>query len=159
MASADSEPDSKLVRTSSSPLDRPLLAMVDAAALLLFAAIGRANHGVGDGDDALQTLATAAPFWVAWFVTSPLTGVYAQNRSDVTAARSNSNNNLVVDSWKQILPAWAVAVPLGCVLRGIVKGYVPPIPFVVVTLVATLVILGIGRLVFSIVEDFFVELV
>ena len=52
-----------------------------------------------------------------------------------------------------------VAIPLGIVLRGVIKGYVPPVPFMVVTLISTLVILAGVRVVFSVAEDFFVELV
>ena len=54
---------------------------------------------------------------------------------------------------------WIVAVPLGCVLRGVIKGYVPPVPFVIVTMIATLVIVGGARVAFAFAEDFFVELV
>ena len=54
---------------------------------------------------------------------------------------------------------WALAIPLGCVLRGLIRGYAPPLPFVVVAMVATLVLLCAGRVAFSVLEDFFVELV
>ena len=36
---------------------------------------------------------------------------------------------------------WAVATPLGLVLRGLSKGYIPPTPFIVVSMVSTAVVL------------------
>ena len=36
---------------------------------------------------------------------------------------------------------WVVATPLGLVLRGISKGYVPPTPFIIVSMVSTGVLL------------------
>jgi hypothetical protein len=42
-------------------------------------------------------------------------------------------------------------------MRGVIKGYAPPIPFVIVTMIATLVILTVSRILFSVAEDFFVE--
>lgn len=54
---------------------------------------------------------------------------------------------------------WIVAIPIGIVGRGIIKGYVPPVPFMIVTLISTLVILVGVRVLFSVLEDFFVELV
>ena len=53
----------------------------------------------------------------------------------------------------------SVAIPLGVVLRGVIKGYAPPVPFIIVTLISTFVILIIGRILFAIVEDVFVEIV
>jgi len=51
-----------------------------------------------------------------------------------------------------------IAVPLGCALRGIIKGYVPPVPFVIVTLIATLVILSIGRSAYTALSELYVEM-
>ena len=36
---------------------------------------------------------------------------------------------------------WIVATPLGLVFRGLSKGYVPPTPFIIVSMVATAVLL------------------
>lgn len=36
---------------------------------------------------------------------------------------------------------WALATPLGLVFRGLSRGYVPPVPFVIVSLVATAVVM------------------
>ena len=49
---------------------------------------------------------------------------------------------------------------LGAMLSsGVIKGYVPPVSFAVVTMIATLVIVGGARVLFAFAEDFFVEMV
>ena len=135
----------------SGPLDRPLLALVDTVALTGFAAIGKASHSGPNGAIELSAvLQTAFPFLLSWFVTSPFTGLYRE---------TERNDNLPLATVKQLVFGWVVAVPLGCAFRGVIKGYVPPTSFIVVTLIATLVILTIARLLFAIAEEFFVELV
>jgi len=42
---------------------------------------------------------------------------------------------------------------LGCALRGVIKGYVPPLPFVIVTLIATLVLLGGTRALYAVAQN------
>ena len=59
----------------------------------------------------------------------------------------------------KVLNGWALAVPLGVALRGVIKGYVPPVPFIFVTLISTLIILVGVRVLFNVMEGFFVELV
>jgi hypothetical protein len=135
----------------ATPLDRPLLALVDAAALTAFAAVGKASHtGPGGSMELGAVLQTALPFYAAWFSTSPLTGVYQA---------TSRQRSLALATLQQVAVGWVVAIPLGCVFRGLIKGYVPPLPFVIVTLVATLVMLSVARIAFAVVEDFFVELV
>ena len=83
-------------------------------------------------------------------LTSPLTGVYTCDSDD---------GNVVSESFIKTAKGWIVAIPLGICLRGLVKGYIPPVSFAVVTMIATLVILGGARVLFTIAEDFFVEMV
>lgn len=131
--------------SSSSPLNRPSLALLDLISLLAFAAVGKASHAVGDGsflEEAVGVARTAFPFVVSWFVTSFATGVYGPLMSD-DAPKSSSR---LAASWAQTAKGWAVAIPLGCVGRGLLRGYAPPVPFVVVTMIATLVILGVVRM-------------
>lgn len=131
----------------STPLDRPVLAAVDTLAILVFAAIGKASHAPDGSIDFLSVGMTAFPFLLSWFVTSPLLGCYKPDAtSDIKSA--------VVQTGK----GWFVAVPLGCALRGIIKGYVPPAPFVIVTLIATLVILSIGRAAYTALSELYVEM-
>jgi hypothetical protein len=133
----------------STPLDRPVLALVDVVSLLTFAAVGKASHTPDGAIDPIATATVAFPFLLSWFVTAPFTGVYAEDERE---------GNLVLETFLKSGKGWIVAIPLGCVIRGIIKGYVPPAPFVIVTVIATFVILGLGRLLFAVLEDFFVEL-
>lgn len=133
-----------------TPLDRPLLALVDAVALVIFAAIGKSSHSADGSLDPLAVLITAFPFVTAWLTTSPLTGVYSPDER---------GENVLSSTALKVGKGWILAVPLGIALRGAIKGYVPPVPFVIVTLISTLVILAGVRILFSVLEDFFVELV
>lgn len=147
---SEDENDSSISASFTSPLSRPVLAVVDLLSLLLFAGIGKASHTTTGSLDPGAVLITAFPFVAAWFVTSPFTGVY--NEDDRT-------ENMVKEAFLKAGKGWIVAVPLGCILRGVIKGYIPPLPFVVVTMIATLVIIGGARALFSAAEDFFVEFV
>mmetsp|Transcript_17691 Transcript_17691/g.44535 ORF Transcript_17691/g.44535 Transcript_17691/m.44535 type:complete len:258 (-) Transcript_17691:567-1340(-) len=108
----------------------------DAAALLLFAALGRANHGEGVTPD---TLGTALPFLLGWFATAPLLGGYSKQAqgADMGAAAAAAAK------------VWVVATPLALAIRGLSKGYVPPTPFIIVSMVATCVLLVGWRTAFS----------
>lgn len=132
----------------SSPLDRPVLSAIDATALFIFAAIGKASHSAVDGSlDVVAVLVTAFPFLVSWFLLAPLVGSYTPEATkDVKSA--------VVQAAK----GWILAVPMGCILRGVIKGYVPPVPFVIVTLISTLVILSIGRVGYTVLSELYVEM-
>ena len=62
-----------------------------------------------------------------WFATGPLLGAYGRDAQDgrpVPAALAAAKT-------------WAVATPVSLALRGLLKGYVPPTPFIVVSFVAT----------------------
>src|SRR5690349_2969320 len=68
---------------STSPKSMPnaqriaLLVIGDALVFLIFAAIGRRSHGEAAGLDALlQTIQTATPFAIGWFIVSPFLGAY-----------------------------------------------------------------------------------
>eukprot|EP00195_Chlamydomonas_chlamydogama_P014702 CAMPEP_0202899370 /NCGR_PEP_ID=MMETSP1392-20130828/7622_1 /ASSEMBLY_ACC=CAM_ASM_000868 /TAXON_ID=225041 /ORGANISM="Chlamydomonas chlamydogama, Strain SAG 11-48b" /LENGTH=251 /DNA_ID=CAMNT_0049585535 /DNA_START=22 /DNA_END=777 /DNA_ORIENTATION=- len=105
-----------------------LLAGGDAAFILLFAVIGRINHGeLLD----VETLNTALPFWIGWFATAPFLGGFGKEAqgSDVGAAAGAAAK------------CWAAGIPLGLAIRGLSRGYVPPTPFIVVSLATTLVLL------------------
>ena len=113
------------VDPAEAPTRSALLAAGDVAALVLFAAIGRANHGEGDALGAV--LATAAPFVAAWALAAAPSGAFgpeARGR-DVPAALLAGAR------------AWAFAAPLGLALRAASQGgRAPPLPFVLVTLLA-----------------------
>jgi hypothetical protein len=146
ISSSSDDPTSKIY----TPLDRPLLAILDTLSLTIFAAIGKSSHSDDGSLDAIAVLLTAFPFITAWLVTSPLTRVYSPDDRDTNVAASTA---------LKVGQGWILAVPLEIVARGIIKGYVPPVPFMIVTLISTLVILAGVRIIFSVMEDFFVELV
>ena len=107
-----------------------VLAAGDAAALVVFAAIGRGNHDSSTGN----ALTTAAPFLLSWAALAPPLGAYS------TGARS------LADAAKTPLLAWAAAVPCGCALRGLLQQRMPAAPFWIVAMIATAVLLEAWRL-------------
>ena len=108
------------------------MVIVDVLALLTFAAIGRSNHG--EGIDIASLLGTAAPFIGSWLLISPLLGSYTR---DATKSR----NGIPI----ALLPSWLVSVGLALAVRGLLTGAVPPVPFIIVTLVSTLGLLSVYR--------------
>lgn len=162
---SDENPSSRetLQIDSRSDTNRPLFLLygIDALMFLIFAALGKASHSTASGFQWIDIASTAAPFLAAWFVTSPFTGVFndLEYKKDTDATENNIKNDngngvdiktLVLASLGQTAKGWAVAVPLGCVARGIVKGCAPPVPFVVVTLIATLILLSGSRALFAV---------
>jgi hypothetical protein len=79
-------------------------AISDAAALVVFVAIGTANHG--NGLTILEIGATAGPLLAAWFATSVATRLYRED----------------ADGWRRLALTWAVAVPVAAVLRSVLRG-------------------------------------
>jgi hypothetical protein len=116
------------------PLCRPaaphsrLLPLLHSAA----AAGGRARASA-----AAQPHTPAAPLLpppprsTGWFAAAPLLGGYGK------AARGGAPGPAAGAAAK----VWAVGVPLGLAVRGISKGYVPPTPFIIVSLAATAVLM------------------
>lgn len=135
-----------------TPIDRPLLAIVDTIGLIIFALLGKSSHNSDGLVDLVGVLFTAFPFVTAWLATSSITGVYSPDeRGDGT--------NMATSTIIKVAKGWAVAIPLGIMLRVLLKGYAPPLSFVVVTLISTLVILAVTRVLFNVVENLFVELI
>jgi hypothetical protein len=66
-----------------------------------------------------------------WFAAAPLLGGYGKE------ARGGAVGPAAVAAAK----VWALGAPLGLVVRGVSKGYVPPTPFIVVSLAATAVLM------------------
>jgi len=93
----------------------------DAFAILLFAAVGRSNHGESL-DQVSDVLATAAPFLIGWFATAPFTGAFGD------AAIGTKPGEAAVTAAK----GWIVGVPAGLLARAVAKGAPPPGPFVAV---------------------------
>jgi hypothetical protein len=113
-------------------LTRKGLAVVDMMALLAFAAVGRSSHN--EGFNIVADITTAAPFVASWLLLSPFLGTY-------TRAATASYKSVA----GRLLPGWAVCMPVGLTVRGLSRGAVPPVPFVVVSLIATYLALLLGR--------------
>lgn len=148
---AGKDEDTSSFTSLSTPLDKPALAAADFLALIVFAGVGKASHSADGSLDIAAILTTAFPFCLAWFATSPFTGIYESSNSDV------NEENGILDAGKLAAKGWIVAIPLGCAIRGAIRGYVPPAPFVIVTLIVTLVMLGGSRMLYAIVEDKMVQ--
>lgn len=104
------------------------LAFGDTIALTVFALIGRSNHG--EGLDIFSVVITAFPFIISWLLLSPFFGAY--NRT-ATSNQASIGSGL-------FLP-WLISIPSALALRGLSKGIVPPIPFMVVSMIATFALL------------------
>ncbi len=114
----------------------------DALALLVFAAIGRANHGEASGLAAIAQVAeTAAPFALAWFAAAALLGGF--DASKTATVRSMLGRTAL---------AWLIAWPIGLGLRALIRQSAVPLSFAIVTLLTVLLILGGWRALFAIVE-------
>ncbi len=113
-----------------------LLVIGDALVFFIFAAIGRRSHGEAVGLDAiLQTVQTAAPFAIAWFIISPFLGAYRrelESQPRIMALRT--------------LLSWLAAWPLSMIFRGVfVDHAVPPWTFALITLVTNTILLLLWR--------------
>lgn len=93
-------------------------------------------HSPDGSIDIPGIFSTAIPFLLAWYATSSFTGVYR------VSPILDNRMEMVFESLKTTTRGWVVAIPLGCAIRGLIKGYVPPLPFVIVTMISTLIILG-----------------
>src|SRR6185437_16071086 len=98
---------------SRSGLWWPLALVVgDFLSFLLFAGAGRESHDEASGLGALsQTLLTALPFLLAWFLVSPWLGAFRRERTRTPLAML-----------KRTELSWLCALPLAFVLRWIFAG-------------------------------------
>lgn len=77
-----------------------------------------------------------------WLAASPLLGAYT-----VSATSS------VGDIGKTLVPAWGVSIPLALSIRALEKGgEVPPVAFVITSMIFTLVALGAWRALYTVVN-------
>ena len=102
-------------------------------------AAGRESHNEASGLDALsQTLLTALPFLLAWFLVSPWLGAFRRERTRTPLAML-----------KRTELSWLCALPLAFVLRWIFAGHVPPLSFVIVFTLVNALFLGAWRTAFA----------
>lgn len=129
----------EITRASSNSwsdlLSRKVLVSGDIIAFLLFAVVGRGRHG--EDIDVLDVLITASPFIFSWLAISPFFGAFSREATESKAAVPS-----------KIIAGWAASVPVALAIRGVIKGYIPPTPFIVVSLIATYVSLVLWRLLY-----------
>ncbi|HET9111350.1 MAG TPA: DUF3054 domain-containing protein [Ktedonobacterales bacterium] len=114
----------------------------DAVAFLVFAGLGRNQHGEASGLAALGQIAlTALPFALGWFIVSPWVGVYRRAATN-TVRRMLTRTEL----------AWIATYPAALILRVLIApDHKMPISFAIVILLANAIILGVWRTVFALI--------
>jgi hypothetical protein len=105
------------------------LAAGDTLALLVFATIGRVSHH--EALTLATSFETALPFLVGWFATAPFLGGFGKE------AQGGNVGSAVGAAAK----SWIVAVPISIVIRSLLRGYVPDKAFIIVSFVATALLL------------------
>lgn len=95
---------------------------------LVFAAIGRRAHSMGSAVD--DVIGTALPFMIAWLLVAPFTGGFGK---DATAGVANAA--------KRAALTWALAFPLGLLIRTPIVGRWAHYTFAIVAGIFTLVTL------------------
>lgn len=89
---------------------RPILITGDLLVILSFVWVGRSSHSLSM-TNITESLSTALPFIISWFLITPWFGIY---RAEVSR------------NWRKLVPrllvAWAVAGPIALVLRALFLG-------------------------------------
>jgi hypothetical protein len=119
----------------NNPIDifnRPGLYFGDVLSILLFAIIGKANHA--EDLSIFSLLETAGPFLLTWSLVSSFVGAYTR--------KATASYSAVFTS---LLPGWFLGISSGLIFRGFLKGYIPPTPFIIVSLISTFVLLLLWR--------------
>lgn len=108
-----------------------LLVGGDVLAFLAFSALGRRSHGAAAGLDAFAQIAeTAAPFAAGWLLAAPLLGAF---KPDVVAHPRAMLSRTAL--------SWLVALPIGLLLRALVRQSGIPLSFAITTLLVLMVLL------------------
>ena len=111
----------------------------DAAALLLFAVLGRGSHGEATGLAAIgETLVTAAPFVAGWLAVSPWLGALSP-----TATRG------LGPMLRATALTWPPALLVAALIRAAIIGRFSPPSFYVVTFIVGLLLLCLWRAAFA----------
>jgi hypothetical protein len=113
----------------------------DLIAFVVFAALGRETHNEAAGLGAIgQTLWTALPFALGWFLVAPWLGAFR---------RAGSERPIQMLQRTEV--AWLAAWPVALLLRWAFTPdhHIPPLAFAIVALLANAVILGGWRTAFA----------
>ncbi len=118
-----------------------ILVVGDLIAFAVFAALGRETHNEATGLGAIgQTLWTALPFALGWFLVAPWLGAFK---------RAGAERPL--DMLRRTEIAWLASWPVALLLRWAFtpNHHLPPLAFATVALLANAVILGVWRTIFA----------
>jgi len=89
---------------------RPILITGDLLVILSFVWVGRSSHSLSM-TNITESLSTALPFIISWFLITPWFGIY---RAEVSR------------DWRKLVPrllvAWTIAGPVALVLRALFLG-------------------------------------
>lgn len=134
----DSNPANKQRRSTITRI--ALLIVGDALSFLLFAAVGRDTHSEAASITALgQTIWTAFPFALGWFIVSPWLGAFTRKHTS-TVRKMLIRTEI----------AWVCAWPLALVLRWwLSSDHKMPLSFAIVILLANALFLGLWRSAFA----------
>lgn len=121
-----------------------LLALGDALAFLVFAALGRKTHQEAAGLAALgQIVWTAVPFALGWFLIAPFAGAFRREHTETP-----------VTMLRRTELAWLMAWPVALLLRwALSSDHQVPFSFAMVILIANAILLGGWRALFAFVAD------
>lgn len=106
----------------------PVLIVGDALAILIFAALGRAEHGMDLAPAAI--VATAFPFWIAWYGVGAWLRAF---RPDAVRAP--------LPAVKKAALTWVLAWPVALQLRVLLTSRPVPFPFAATVFVINLLLL------------------
>lgn len=117
-----------------------ILVAGDAVSFVVFAALGRSSHGEAAGLDAIvQTVGTAIPFALGWFLVAPFLGAYRRLLTEQP-----------LGMLKRTELAWVASWPAALVLRwALAPDHKVPLSFAIVILVANAILLGGWRTAFA----------
>ena len=123
--------------TSSDTLRTIFLIIGDAIVFLVFAFIGVSNHK--EAVDPVKVVTTAAPFALGWFIVAPFIGAFSRKK---TAEPGKMALYTIL--------AWLPSLVLGMTFRGITVDHrVPPLSFMIITLISNTIFLAIWRVPFA----------
>ncbi|HEY7021085.1 MAG TPA: DUF3054 domain-containing protein [Ktedonobacterales bacterium] len=117
------------------------LVVGDLIAFVVFATLGRDTHHEATGFDAIgQTLWTALPFMLGWFLVAPWLGVFKR-----------AGTERPLDMLRRTEIAWLASWPVALLLRWAFTPdhHIPPLAFAIVALLVNAVILGGWRTAFA----------
>lgn len=123
---------------ASSNTQRTILLIIgDTIVFLVFAFIGISSHK--EAVDPVKVVTTAAPFALGWFIVAPFIGAFSRKKTAEPAKMA-----------LYTILAWLPSLVLGMTFRGIAVDHkVPPLSFVIITLISNTIFLSIWRIPFA----------